>query len=346
MTDINEPIVFSRGNRVGIYKDNEEVALNNHFDLITGFKDGLAIVGKVDIINNVYPKVTHYTYQKPDSEYGLKLGLIDQDGNILIDTKYYAMSIIDAYKVAVEDNNGWHIIDYKTKKITDIKTEYDYIKEYINHSAVAVYCDKEILIDENGEQLTREYYDQIKKFRNGLAPVMRSVLGFGVINQKGKEVLSSYNMFGFTGITHDGNIEAMGSLDSWSLYDKNGNVLVEKQMGDRKYHTYKDGIVISKDKDSKNYTLTDINGKFIIPSFIANSVHIIDKDMIIIDNNIIYIKDIKMKYYLDINYGNKIKSKIFNTKDERDKFKNKLSKDIEKFITDNIEETSKTKVKK
>ena len=172
---------------------------------------------------------------------------------------------------------------------------------------------------------------------------MRSMLGWGVINKEGKEVLSSYHMHGFTSVTEDGLIEAMQYGSQWGLYDENGQELFPLLNGNRQNYKYKNGILI--EKNNNTYKIMDKHLKELVPEFRADNVYVIDSDLVIIDNHLINIKDIKKNYNLEIIYGDKIKHKTFDSEKERLAFETKLSQAVSLLLDECIEE-EKTKTKK
>lgn len=326
-------ITFKKNNILGIY-DKEEIFLNKKYNLLGGFKDGIAIVGRVRKINDKYPLLHNQTFEIPDYYNGLEVGLIDKKGNIILKCNYRAISIIDSNCVIALTSNGWYYINHKNNSMCKLDLDVGFIKDFKDGIAIAGYINNQVLINKEGVVLTKNWHKEIDNFKDEIAIVRKEPFGYGAINKSGNEFISGSSLIRYMRVNNDKTVSVLGISNVWNLYDAEGSNLIKDMKGDMNDNVYVDSLLIHK--ENYKYTLFNKEGTKLIPEFSCKNVYIINKDTIIIDNSIIDLKDLKIDYCIDINYGNKTYTKIFNLRKKRDIYINKLFKYIEEVIDDKI----------
>lgn len=121
-----------------------------------------------------------------------KIGFINLDGNEIIKAKYEWAYDFKCGRAAVIKNKKWGFISKEDKLVVDY--QYYQVRNFSGNVApVSVgnntNTDKWGLIDLDGNYILEPKYDGIYDFKNGLAKVVLNGVGYGFIDEKGKEVL-------------------------------------------------------------------------------------------------------------------------------------------------------------
>lgn len=138
-----------------------------------------------------------------------KAGVVDKDGNVIINPQYLEIQIPNPSKaifVCVYDYN-WETQEYKTKVVneygTELFTKYNKIQAILlNHIETSMPYEKSVLryeqdgqyglIDLKGNVVTKAIYDSIEGLENKEGELLISIDGkYGVINTKGAELIKA-----------------------------------------------------------------------------------------------------------------------------------------------------------
>ena len=177
-------------------------------------------------------------------------GLIDLNGNQILDFKYDEIDDFSEGFAKVEKNNK---IGYINKKgIEIIACKYDYGYDFVNGFVNVTLDDKQIIINEIGEVISNSEYDEVNDFNEGLCKVgLEDKYGF--IDQKGKVIVP---------LIYD---EASIFSNGYSCVDYEGKKLLIDKLGKNSLKTdydeilpFSDGLARVSLKDK--YGFIDVNG--------------------------------------------------------------------------------------
>ena len=140
-----------------------------------------------------------------------KYGLVNERGELITDLKYDEVTDFIEGFAKVRIGVKWGFINEQGKEITPIK--YDYVFDFENKFAIVRLNRKETFINEKGQELTELKYDCVNPFQNGFAEVQIGDEATGIINDKGKEIITPNN--NLLGI-HNGKVEMLvnGKIES------------------------------------------------------------------------------------------------------------------------------------
>ena len=173
------------------------------------FKDELAVYGKSDKTGN------------------LRYGLINEDGEIVIEASYEALLPLGEDRVAIkETKNGtslYGIITTEGKKITN--TKYEEIRRYSGKFLAAKQKGKWGFVDTEGNWVIKPVYEDVHSFSEGVASVKKGGKWF-FIDKKSKMI--SKEAFEAAGNLKRG-IARVKKDGKWGYIDVNFNWLVKPQ---------------------------------------------------------------------------------------------------------------------
>lgn len=239
---------------------------------------------KVDSIN---PADIKYFVLEENNKYGV----INADGNVIIDAKYSALQIPDPRRDVFityesEDSNGKAINsnsknllenfqDVEAIEISQLSSYVPYEKNILKYKENNMYG----LVDFEGKKITNPIYEEISSidYKEGYLKVKQNG-SYGVINARGEKIINS---------EYD-NVTTDGYYNENTLYQKAGFILKTKTDDGYRYgyanqngkivldSTYNSLERINEQEDDKNvYLISSVNGRF---GLIKNNKQIIEND--------------------------------------------------------------------
>lgn len=204
------------------------------------FKDDMAVYG--ENVNN-----------------GIRYGLIDDDGNIVVKASFHAILPVGEDRAAVAElKNGektYGIITTEGKKITDCK--FQEIRRFNGKVAGAKQNGKWGFVDTEGKWTIKPVFEEVHSFSEGVASVRNNGKWF-FIDKKGKMI--SKETFEDAGNLKRGIARVMKN-GKWGYIDVNFNWLVKPQY--EKARDFKGGLA-AVCKDGK-WGFIDTEFKEVIP---------------------------------------------------------------------------------
>ena len=204
------------------------------------FKDGLSLVAKRTILGTLY-------------------GYINTKGEEVIKPQYaFARSFCEGIAIVNTKKDNWIVINQDGYQITS--KAYNSITEYNGGLAIVgvgkEHNQKYGVIDKNGCEIVRPWYDEIRLFKNGYAKVRHYSL-WGIINKNGEEVVSP----SYINITFNSDRAIVQYLDNkYILITLDGKILSKFEYDD--IVIYDDKMV--RVKRNNLYGFMDINGNEIL----------------------------------------------------------------------------------
>ena len=192
--------------RYGLIKHDGTEVVPIKYDILERVSDGYCLVAKRTHLGT------------------LKYGFINTKGEVFLKLKYdFARSFCEGRAILMIKKDKWTVIGEDRYLKTD--KEYDSITDYHEGFAIvgvgSVIDRKFGVIDKNGYEIVRPYYDEIQSFENGYAKVKRSEC-WGIINQKGNEVVRPI----YTEITFDSDRVIVKKLNNkYDLITLEGTIL-------------------------------------------------------------------------------------------------------------------------
>ncbi len=193
---------FSYG-RAAVKKNNQYAYIDMNGETITDFKyqKALQFTGNYAVIKNndkfgyidysgkeiIEPKYkSAYPFSKTTAavvNFEDKIGIIDQNGNIVQDFLFDAIEPKDEY-YEVQKNKQWGIIDIDGKVLIDC--EYDKFEDFYKDSENLVKINgKYGMIDSDGKQIIPCQYDYLYYFKDNLALAKKGKY-YGYLNRNGE----------------------------------------------------------------------------------------------------------------------------------------------------------------
>ena len=194
---------------------------NNEYEVVSTVNDEYKIINNDtgNIISNGYTYIQYLFKQYFIAQKDNLLGIIDCDGNIVVDLKYTAIQSIQDYNVVqiLDKNNMIILLNEEMQEVLKMKdaiiiTYEDYIK---------VYSDTDIkYLDVNGNLL-----ENSKIYENNELLSYKEKEKWGFKDKSGNiivkpiyEMVTEFNKYGFAGIKKDGK---------WGVIDRSGTILKE-----------------------------------------------------------------------------------------------------------------------
>jgi len=189
----------------------------------------------------------------------LKYGFIKPNGEVFLKLKYdFARSFCEGRAILNIKKDNWIVINQDGYQITS--KAYNSITDYNGGLAIVgvgkEHNQKYGVIDKNGCEIVRPWYDEIRLFKNGYAKVRHYSL-WGIINKNGEEVVSP----SYINITFNSDRAIVQYLDNkYRLFTPEGDILSKFEY---------DEIVIYDDKmvrfkRNNLYGFMDIDGNEIL----------------------------------------------------------------------------------
>lgn len=200
-------------------------------------------------------QITHLPFK---AEKGGRWGLIDWEGNILIEDEFKEMpSAVIENRFCVKNSDGLYEFYTAEKKFKQIGEEYLSVGHFSEGLAPVVKKDSRITyINKDGEvkfELTKYKDDPIEtaySFENGIARVITASGKHGYINTKGEFVVSPiYSSIFYAG---ENTLLVMNEKEQWGYINYKGKTLVEPK--------YSDGYAFN----DNGYAIVLMDGKQIV----------------------------------------------------------------------------------
>lgn len=278
-----------------------------------------------------------------------KYGLIDTNGRIVLPLKYdYINPFICGYAIC-KLNDKYGLINMEGKEV--LKPTH-YQLEYI--SAALYMVDNLIVKIEDNKVIHFPKIDNLileSEIVNNLIPCFDKNNYYGLINMKGKLVIPIND--DYLNMTYKNNF--------WWAYKRKHNYDVYSKDGVKLFENLTSDIVVKQAKQVGNlvysqigntYTLVDLNGHKIFENIVADQFLILNDDLIIVDNHILKLSDIKEVYSVDIEINNSKLKKTFDTLEKQKMFIQMFNDGLNNWfntyinnLESKINEHSKEKVK-
>lgn len=255
-----------------------------------GYKSGesytLTLNDKIHTDKNVKlkdAKTMHFTIKKAveantalhviySSDY--KKGLIDSNGNVIVQPKYSNIRVSDNndYSINTDDNNPiivglnskYGLIDRTGKVI--LEPQYDYMYGFSDGLVKAKKGDKFDFIDATGKVVLQSQYKEIGNFNSGLAAFKDDAGKYGFIDKTGKVVLQpqfdDYSQnYGYAGFQFQynfyGNYAVVVKNGKFGVIDKSGNYKIQP---DSNFKVFVSDNVILVGLGDEGYKYIDTSG--------------------------------------------------------------------------------------
>ncbi|EFQ3457694.1 WG repeat-containing protein [Campylobacter jejuni] len=232
-----------------------------------------------DINGNILKKIAGKIYHLNDDLYGLcctkaKCGLIDKQGNLVIEAKYDDIWYFDDGLAKVKLNKKWGFIDKQGNLV--IKAKYDDVDDFREGLAGVNLNRKWGFIDKKGKIIIKAKYDFIDDKDDEMV-MFGSKHGLYLLLFK-ENILGCF---------HEGL--ALARINKkYGFIDKNENLVIEAKYDE--VEDFDKGLAIAK-LDGKS-GLLDKNGRVIV-DFLYEKILVVNKDIIIlVKNNEILIQKI------------------------------------------------------
>lgn len=193
---------------------------NNKYEVVSTSNDEYKIINteKAITINNEYTYI-HYLFDKYFvATKNNKNGIIDDEGNIIIDFKYNVIQLIDGFNIIQLINDNYtEILNSKLESIVKDKN----VNIYIYDKYLKVQTENEIqYLDYDGNTV-----ENTKVYPSNKLFAFKEKKKWGFKNQEGNiiiepkyELVTEFNKYGFAGIK---------SKEKWGVIDQEGNVIKE-----------------------------------------------------------------------------------------------------------------------
>ena len=194
---------FAAENKAGkfaLFNDAGKPVTEFKIDSISAYKSGYATL-----------------YQNLDQ------GLLDQDGKIVIESKFQQIKITDAEKAAALPHHEWFILNEKNE--VQLRVQADELLPVSEDAIIYGYSNKYGLLGPNMNIILPAQYDQLKPLRNGLFTAKK----------KGKSgVIHPDNSIGipimYDSLFVEGNsFRVFNKSNGWILVDNENKVKTQKQ---------------------------------------------------------------------------------------------------------------------
>ena len=158
-----------------------------------------------------------------------KYGIIDKEGNIIINFEYEELDKLSENFVMYKENKKYGYIDI-TKNLKS-KTVYDNIKTFKECFAAVCINNKWGFINKNGKTVIEPQYYDVSNFNQGLAAVSYSNhTTAGYINKKGKLILSFTDNALEPKEFNEGLVPIIKRTDANCSYiNKKGKIVIDKE---------------------------------------------------------------------------------------------------------------------
>ena len=261
---INGFAVVRNVNKYGLIKYDGTEVVPPKYDRLESVSDGYCLVAKRTISGT------------------LKYGFINTKGEEFLKTKYvFARSFCEGRAILSIKKDKWTVIGEDRYLKTD--KEYDSITDY--HEGFAIIGVGKIpnmkygVIDKDGYEIVKPYYEKIYPFENGYAKVKYAGL-WGIINKKGQEVVRPI----YTDITFDLDRAIVKKLNNkYSLITLDGKILSKFEYDD--IVIYNDKMV--RVKRNNLYGFIDIDGNEVLePKYdMIDDSHFNDEGLCVVMHN-------------------------------------------------------------
>ena len=148
-----------------------------------------------------------------------KSGIIDSNGNVIIDFKYNVIQLIEGYNVIqlLDDNNNTELLNNKLESVIKVKNVSIYMKDNylkIQSENDVQYLDNKGNIIQNTDIFTN---NELFAFKDETKWGFKNKNGDIIIEPK-YELVTEFNEYGFAGIKDN---------DKWGVIDNQGNIIKE-----------------------------------------------------------------------------------------------------------------------
>lgn len=219
-----------KSNQIDIYEENgqkienpeyisKQDINNGRYEIVSTFKDEYKIINGENVISDNYAYIRYlfddYFYANKNS----KNGIIDANGNVLIDFKYNVIQQIGTFNIIqlLDSDGNTLVLNSKLEEIAKLKeANIYYYDDYIKIQSK----DDMMYFDSNGNKLknTQIYVDN-KLF------AYKEDSKWGFVNADGNiqvnavyDMVTEYNKYGYAGIKQN---------EKWGVIDEHGNVIKE-----------------------------------------------------------------------------------------------------------------------
>lgn len=161
-TDTRLLIPFVRHQKIGFVNQQGTLVVKDQFDIVVG-----DLNSERDLIKVGVKEVKTYERSngQPQGYLRDKWGVMDAQGNLLVETQYYNIFISDDMRLLTLQDNGHWVIDREGTIIVP-KGEYEYIDGFTQGYARAKKGGKWGIINTKGEVVLSFEYDNIWNFYN------------------------------------------------------------------------------------------------------------------------------------------------------------------------------------
>ena len=290
-----------KGKKHGYIDDTGKEVIPCKYVLASPFKDGIAIVGKVENEDLVFIQIDkNGNFLKIDEEYetyendgkygymkknGEKITPCIYDNDLAFHTFHTSYGFFKDY-AEVKRDGKYGFIDKTGNEF--VSCVYDQVYDFKNGFAKVERDRKYGFVDKTGKQIVPCIYDGADDFKNGFAKVRRGKK-YGFVDKTGKEIGPC--IYGVADDFYNDYAEVMIQEGQWIKYgfiDKTG-----KEFGPFIYYDFGENIpnifevaVVQEEpgeKDKTKYGLKDETGKEITPCIydrIASSIRDIQEGLI------------------------------------------------------------------
>lgn len=210
----------------GVKEENSEYISkqsfnDNKYEIVSTSNDEYKIENneKGIVISNGYTYIQYlfnnYFFATKDN----KSGIIDDEGNVIIDFKYNVIQLIDGYNVIqlLDDNNNTEILNSKLDSIIKAKS----VNIYMNDKYLKIQSENDIqYLDSNGNKI-----ENTNIFTNNKLFAFKEKSKWGFKNKEGNtivepkyELVTEFNEYGFAGIKSNGR---------WGVINQEGTIIKE-----------------------------------------------------------------------------------------------------------------------
>lgn len=189
---------------------------------------------------------------------GGKTGIFDLTGKWLLQpgSDYEEMGYLRNNRIAVKRESKWGYVDGRGKMV--IPPQFESAGDFLTTAAIVRGRENLGLIDVNGTPLTPHKYIKIGDFVDGVAEFMDADVVAGLIDLKGKEIVTGYTV---TGPLSEGLAMAFKSNKDQGYIDRTGKWVIKSKFGVR--GDFSEGLAIVDAKGKRGYMAR--NGKLAIP---------------------------------------------------------------------------------
>lgn len=198
---------------------------------------------------------------------GKYYGLINEQGNFMVEPKYESINGFSEGRAVVIDNSGFKVIDEKGKEVTN--KAYDFISNYKNSRALFSNNDGKGkypygYLDLDGKEIIPGKYQEANDFsKDGKATVKEKDNEYNLINTIG-QVLNKYN-YPFVGAFSEGIMSFQREVGGkFGFIDEKGNEIISPQYSSTGPFEEGRAVVNTFQGVMNNYGLIDNKGNYII----------------------------------------------------------------------------------